>query len=129
MQEKKNNSFIKKINLYTFLQINNTKFVEFKKIKKSSLFYGFYEDNENKINNITSPNLESSYIENKLDVDDLEDDKELKNLVKNLKSERKNIIIEHCEKENVMYRAFIKLSDFKNGNKLNLFIYYYSFYN
>ena len=50
MKEKNNNNFTKKINLYTFLQINNTKFVEFKKIHKSSLFYGFYEDNENKIN-------------------------------------------------------------------------------
>ena len=127
MKEKNNNNFTKKINLYTFLQINNTKFVEFKKIQKSSLFYGFYEDNENKINNSILPNLESSYIENKFD--DAEDDKELKNLVNNIKSERKNAIVEHCEKENVMYRAFIKLSDFKNGNKLSLVIYYYSFYN
>ena len=79
-----------------------------------------------KINSIL-PNLESSYIKNKFD--DAEDDKELKNLVNNIKRERKKAIVEHCEKENVMYRAFIKLSDFKNGNKLSLVIYYYSFYN
>ena len=127
IQEKSNNTFGKKINLYTFLQINNTKFVEFKKVKKSSLFYGLDEDIENKNNNIILPNLESSNIENKFD--DVEDDKELKNLVSNLKSEGKNLIVEHNGEENLEYRALIKLSDFKNGNKLSLVIYYYSFYN
>jgi len=121
--QEKNNNFTKKINLHTFLQINNSKFVEFKKIKKSSLFYEFDEDNEN--NNIILPKLESSYIENKFDDD--EEDKELKNLVNNIKSERKNEIVEQDEKE-MEYRALIKLSDFKNGNKLSLVIYYYSFY-
>ena len=96
-------------------KINNTKFVEFKKVKKSSLFYEIDEDIENKNNNII-PNLESSYIENKFD--DAEDDKELKNLVNNIKSEGKNLIVEHSGEENLEYRAKIHLSDIKNGNKL-----------
>jgi len=127
IQEKNNNIFEKKVNLYTFLQINNTKFVEFKKVKKSSLFYEIDEDIENKNNNNIIPNLESSYIENKFD--DVEDDKELKNLVNNIKSEGKNLIVEHSGDENFEYRAKINLSDFKNGNKLSLVIYYYSLYN
>jgi hypothetical protein len=122
--EEKDNILNKKINLYTFLQINNTKYVEFKKVKKSSLFYGIEEGTENTNNNIL-PNLESSYIENTFD--DVEDDKELKNLVNNLKSERKNVNIEQSGEENLEYRALIKLSDFKNENKLSLIIYYYSF--
>ena len=85
IQEKKDHILNKKINLYTFLQINNTKFVEFKKFKKSSLFYGLEESIEN-ANNNNLLNLDSSYIENKFD--DVEDDKELKNLVNNIKSER-----------------------------------------
>ena len=124
--EKKDNILHKKINLYTFLQINNTKYVEFKKVKKSSLFYGLEEGTENSNNNIL-PNLESSYIENKFD--DVEDDKELKNLVNNLKSERKNANIEQSGEENLEYRARVKLSDFKKENKLSLVIYYYSLYN
>ena len=124
--EEKDNILNKKINLYTFLQINNTKYIEFKKVKKSSLFYGIEEGTENNINNIL-PNLESSYIENTFD--DVEDDKELKNLVNNLKSERKNVNIEQSGEENLEYRALIKLSDFKNENKLSLVIYYYSFNN
>ena len=124
--EEKDKILNKKINLYTFLQINNTKYVEFKKVKKSSLFYGIEEGTEN-INNNFLPNLESSYIENKFD--DVEDDKELKNLVNNLKSERKNLNVEQIREENLEYRALIKLSDFKNENKLSLVIYYYSFNN
>ena len=126
INEKKENILNKKINLYTFLQINNTKYVEFKKFKKSSLFYGLDEGTENTNNNIL-PNLESSYIEHKFD--DVEDDKELNNLVNNLKSEKKNSNIEQSGEENFEYRAQIKLSDFKNENKLSLIIYYYSFYN
>jgi hypothetical protein len=95
--EEKDNILNKKINLYTFLQINNTKYVEFKKVKKSSLFYGIEEGPENTNNNIL-PILESSYIENKFD--DAEDDKELKNLVNNLKSERKNVNVEQSGEEN-----------------------------
>ena len=124
--EKKDNILHKKINLYTFLQINNTKYVEFKKVKKSSLFYGLEEGTENSNNNIL-PNLESSYIENKFD--DVEDDKELKNLVNNLKSEKKNANIEQSGEENFEYKARVKLSDFKKENKLSLVIYYYSLYN
>ena len=100
--------------------------MEFKKVKKSSLFYGLDEGTENTNNNIL-PNLESSYIEHKFD--DIEDDKELNNLVNNLKSEKKNSNIEQSGEENFEYRAQIKLSDFKNENKLSLIIYYYSFYN
>ena len=47
----------------------------------------------------------------------------------NLKSEGKNLIVEHNGEEKLEYRALIKLSDFKNGNKISLVIYYYSFYN
>ena len=126
IMEKKDNILNKKINLYTFLQINNTKYIEFKKVKKSSLFYGLEEGTENSNNNFL-PNLESSCIEHKFD--DVEDDKELKNLVNNLKSERKNVNIEQSGEENLEYRALVKLSDFKNENKISLVIYYYSFYN
>ena len=133
LEEKEKNKTERKINLIPLLKINNIMYTDFKKEKKTSIFFDDVQDiKKNEINII----------------EDDEDDKEIKNIINDIKfneknlnkneyvnnfeEENKNKIIEIDEEENDIYKYVlsVKLNELNKGiNKFQLFIYYYYFYN
>ena len=121
IEEKEKNKKKRKINLIPLLQINDIMYTEFKKEQESSLFFDDIQDIKKNGNNII--------------VDEDEDDKEIKNMLNNIKfndknlnkinieeeNKNKNIEIDDEENDNYKYIFSIKLNELIKGvNKFQL---------